>query len=277
MLTETQCVQLRAAFDCRAISSGVLSHAASSEIAAETALTLRQVEYFALQNSIVPARYERNLGTFGADGQCKLLASRILIVGLGGLGGHVAETTARLGYGHIVASDPDSFVENNLNRQLLATIGSLGRPKAELLIERLRSVNPAVEVSACGCAFEELSNQVFGECDLVFDCLDSIEARHRLAARCDAAGVALVHGAIAGWFGQVALRMPGGGLIEKLYGDGVQGMEGRLGNLPFTAALAANLMVARAVAFTLERGTGAQEDVLLFDLIENDWETVDLL
>ena len=275
MLSEAQCVQLRSAFNCRGISSGVLSHAAASEIAAETALTLRQVEYFALQNSIVPGRYERNLGTFGADGQCKLLASRILIVGLGGLGGHVAETTARLGYGHIVVVDPDSFVENNLNRQLLATIQSLGCPKAEVLVERIRSVNPAVEVSAFGCTFEELPSQVFAESDLVFDCLDSIKARRTLAARCDAAGVALVHGAIAGWFGQVALRMPGSTLIEKLYGDGTQGMEGRLGNLPFTAALAANLMVARAVSFSLERGTGGRKDILLFDLIENEWESVD--
>jgi len=276
MLSEAQCVQLRAAFASRGIASGLLTHAAALEIAEKTAFTLRQVEYFALQKSIIPGRYERNVGAIGADGQCKLLASRILILGLGGLGGHVAETTARLGYGHIVVADPDYFVETNLNRQLLATIGSLGRPKAELLIERLRDVNPGVEVTAYSCAFEDLTDEAFKECDLVFDCLDSIEARRRLAARCDAAGVALVHGAIAGWFGQAALRMPGSDLFEKLYGGGARGMEGKLGNLPFTAAVTANLMVARGLSFSLDRGTGAREDVLLFDLIENEWESVNL-
>ena len=86
----------------------------------------------------------------------------------------------------------------------------------------------------------------------------------------------LVHGAIAGWSGQVALCRPGAGLMEKLYGGQKRGLERRQGNLPFTAAVAANLMVARAVPVLLGEDLPDRDEVLFFDLRDNEWQTVEV-
>ncbi|MFO8113732.1 MAG: ThiF family adenylyltransferase [Desulfosalsimonadaceae bacterium] len=67
-----------------------------------------------------PSRYSANIPSFGQAGQQKLLRSRAVVVGLGGLGGFVLEQLARIGVGCIVAADHDSFEHVNLNRQLLS-------------------------------------------------------------------------------------------------------------------------------------------------------------
>jgi molybdopterin/thiamine biosynthesis adenylyltransferase len=255
----------------------MLTLAAQADLAARTGATQRDVQAAALRMGIVPACYARNLGTLGADGQARLLAARALIVGLGGLGGHVVETLARLGVGRIAGADDDAFAESDLNRQLLAETGSLGRPKADEAARRVSRVNPAVTFTACPCRFEQLGDDAFAGCQAVFDCLDSIPARLALAERCASAGVWLVHGAVAGWAGQVALCRPGDDTLARIYAGPKRGLEQRLGNLPFTVAVTANLMASRAMPLLLGRPADAlARQVLFFDLLDNDWQTVDL-
>lgn len=285
--------RLRAAFR----EGGIAKHLSCEQaagIAEATRLPLRMVEQFALAEGIIPERYDRNIGTLGADGQRRLLGSCAIVVGLGGLGGYVVETLARLGVGRIVAADPDTFAENNLNRQLLCDVENLGSSKVEQAALRVGRVNPGVEFIARATTFDQLDDELIAGCDIVFDCLDSIEARRRLAARLlvlpvrhslggggsspkgGSAGKVLVHGAIAGWSGQVGLFAPGSDLMEKIYAGPKRGIETRLGNLPFTAAVAANLMVAAAVPVLLGRGAADAPRLQLFDLLEGDWQTVEL-
>lgn len=87
-------------------------------------------------------RYQRNLGTLGLDGQRTLFSSRIVIVGLGGLGGYVLEQMTRAGVGHITGIDPDVFEPSNLNRQLLSDVNSLGVSKVERAKQRIQQVRP---------------------------------------------------------------------------------------------------------------------------------------
>jgi molybdopterin/thiamine biosynthesis adenylyltransferase len=244
-------------------------------VAAETGVPLRAVEAAALAEGIVPQRYARNIGTLGSDGQRTLLESCVVVVGLGGLGGHVVESLARLGVGRIVAVDSDAFDETNLNRQLIATTDNLGESKAEQARLRVARVNPAVQFVAHAARFESLGEELFRRCDLVLDCLDTMPARRTLAGRCAAAGAALVHGAIAGWCGQVGLCPPDSNMLERLFdGKGDHGAEAELGTPPFTAAVAANLMAAWAVRALL--GGPTQPKLVFFDLHEGDWETVQL-
>ncbi len=267
--------RLRAAFQ----EAGIAKHLSceqAARIAEGARAGLRTVEQFALAEGIIPERYNRNIGTLGLDGQRTLLGSCAIVVGLGGLGGYVVETLARLGVGSIVAADPDTFVENNLNRQLLCDVENLGSSKVEQAALRVGRVNPAVEFVACAAAFDQLDNDLIAGCDIVFDCLDSIEARRQLAARCSAAGKVLVHGAIAGWAGQVGVFAPGSNLMEKVYAGPKRGIESRLGNLPFTAAIAGNLMVAAAVPVLLGQAAPSTPHLQLFDLLEGDWQTVEL-
>jgi len=247
-----------------------------TQIAAETGLSLQQVEYFALEDGIVPERYARNVGTLGLDGQRKLLAGRVTVAGLGGLGGHVVETLTRLGVGQITGVDGDVFAESNLNRQLLSDMDNLGRSKAEQAGLRVGRINPAVEFTAHGTPLQLLADDVFRDSDLVFDCLDTIQARRMLAERCASANVVLVHGAIAGWCGQVGLCPPNSGMLDRVYAGKKRGVEQRLGNLPLTAAVAANLMVARAVPLLLGRPIPSRQQLQFFDLLEGDWEMIEL-
>lgn len=274
MLSEAQKRPLRDAL-ARAGAAGVLAGEGARRIAGELGLPLREVECFALEADLVPERYQRNIPSLGRDGQLALLRSCAVVVGLGGLGGHVVEHLARLGVGRLVGIDGDRFTESNLNRQLLSTSDTLGQPKADVARERVARVNPAVEFVAHAAAFESIADGVFVDCDVVLDCLDTIPARRALAGRCAAAGRPLVHGAIAGWCGQVAVCPPGGDVMAKLYAeDAVCGLEAEQGNLPFTAAFCAALMSARAAA--LLAGTPPRPTIVFFDLQMGDWQVVEM-
>jgi molybdopterin/thiamine biosynthesis adenylyltransferase len=186
------------------------------------------------------------------------------------------ECLARLGVGRILGIDGDSFVESNLNRQVLATGETLGEPKAEQARIRVAAVNPAVEFVAYGSSFQDLAPGALAGAGVVLDCLDNIPARRDLAALCAAAGLPLIHGAIGGWSGQVGLCPSGGDLIDKLYAGGKNGVEKRLGNLPFTAAVAAHIMAARAARLLISPDEPQTQRLLLFDLLGDDWQTIEL-
>ncbi len=268
--------QLRRYLQQEATDGQRLTLAAARRVAEEMELPLWRVERFALKQGVVPQRYERNLGTLGVEGQLRLLKSSACVVGLGGLGGHVLESAARLGIGRILGVDADSFAESNLNRQLLATTENLRTPKVEAAARRVARVNPAVRFSGRAATFQQLEEDELRTCSVVFDCLDSVEARLELAEKCADVDRTLIHGAIAGWSGQVAVCRPGSRTLRRLYGEGKRGIEQRLGNLTFTAGTAANLMVARAVSLLLGRTSETPEEVLFFDLLDGEWRTVAL-
>jgi molybdopterin/thiamine biosynthesis adenylyltransferase len=277
MLTDAERNILAPAFDqALPAGAGSITGAEVRAIAARTHLPLRAVECFALGRGIVPERYDRNIPAISVDQQARLLASGAAVVGLGGLGGHVIECLARLGVGRILGVDGDSFVESNLNRQVLATGETLGESKAEQARIRVSAVNPAVEFVAYVSSFQDLAPGALGGAGVVLDCLDSIPARRDLAALCAAAGLPLIHGAIGGWSGQVGLCPPGGDLIDKLYAGEKTGVEKRLGNLPFTAAVAGHVMAARAARLLINPDEPQAQRLLLFDLLGDDWQTIDL-
>ena len=174
-------------------------------ISAETGICLKKVQWFAIKKGFVPRRYLRNLGTFFSAGQLKLLESTVVLVGLGGLGGQLLEQLGRAGVGRIVAVEHDVVDQTNLNRQLLSNQANIGKQKVDEAKKRLEKINEAVEFTGFQCCFEKLPEDVWEKADLVFDCLDNIDARLVLAQRCSASTCPLVHGAIAGWYGQVGV------------------------------------------------------------------------
>jgi molybdopterin-synthase adenylyltransferase len=237
--------------------------------AAATGESLRAVELAALDRGQVPARYLRSLGAFTIGGQRRLLTRQVLVVGLGGLGGYVVELLARAGVGVIHGCDPDFISEDNLNRQLLATVDTLSQPKTEAARQRIQQVNPAVEFVPHPGRFQD---QPWPEgLALVFDCLDSIPARLALEEQCAASDLTLIHGAIAGWCGQVAVARPNSGLLAGVYRGQTRGIEAEWGNPPFTPAVAAALMAARGVAVLLERAEVNRAMLRFFDLLVDDW------
>ncbi|HSW35842.1 MAG TPA: ThiF family adenylyltransferase [Candidatus Limnocylindrales bacterium] len=216
-------------------------------------LARRAIEIAALEADIIPERYQRNLGTIGTAGQIRLLHACVGVLGAGGLGGLVLELLARMGVGRLVVVDGDFFSDSNLNRQLLATERTVQESKTETALRRINEINGSVEVKAFSCR-GELSNlaKMFSGCDLVIDCLDNLSSRFDLEETCRQLGIIMVHGAIAGMLGQLAVIRPDRPLLSFIYGplteNGAQrGVEILLGNPASTPAMLASWQVNEAV------------------------------
>lgn len=240
------------------------------EAARQAGRPLREIELQALDKGLLPERYLRNLGLFGWEGQRRLLERCVAVVGCGGLGGHVIEGLARSGVGRLIVVDGDRFVPHNLNRQILGTLGGLGRLKAEVAAERVAEVNPAVEVvvRAVTATAENLSDLLAGA-DVVVDALDTPRDRLVLQTAAAQLGLPLVHGAIAGFIGQVSTVFPGDWTLSLLYGGGrvpAHGAEFFLGTPAPTPALVAAFQVAEVLKILLGRGELLRRRLLLVDL-----------
>ncbi len=144
------------------------------------------------------ARTEILIGVEGLD---RLRAANVLVAGLGGVGGYAAEALGRAGIGRLTLLDHDVVSPSNLNRQLLALHSTLGRPKVEIMAERLRDIDPGLELTLVGeflrpDAAETLVTSV--RYDYVADCIDSIACKAALVAACHRHGVPVISALGAG-------------------------------------------------------------------------------
>ncbi|MEE4111220.1 MAG: ThiF family adenylyltransferase, partial [Desulfobacteraceae bacterium] len=184
---------------CRAIAATEVMR-----LADETGVTGRTVELAALRQHILPDRYLRNMKTLCEADQIKLLESTVCIVGLGGLGGTVTETLARMGIGRFCLVDGDVFEAHNLNRQLLSSVDRIGMPKVDAAVMHVKRINSGIElVPAPTFLTPENAHSLLGSCDLVVDCLDNIHSRFTLEAAAKRAGIPMVSAAVAGISGHV--------------------------------------------------------------------------
>lgn len=167
------------------------------------------------------SRYARQivLPEVGVAGQTALCDSRVLIVGLGGLGCPAARYLAGAGIGMLLLADRDRVERSNLPRQTLYTEADVGRLKVDAAIAHLAAIDGSVALQ--GVSTAEAMLAAVREMDVVLDCTDNFEARFALNAACVAAKVPLVSGAAIRWEGQVAafdLRR-GGPCYGCLYPD----------------------------------------------------------
>ncbi len=214
-------------------------------------------------------RYLRNHDALSEADQATLAIDRVLVVGCGGLGGMVIECLARIGVGHLRVVDGDLFEASNLNRQILCSTMNLNRPKTLAAKQRVMAVNPLVEVDAVQANLTvENATSLLADCDVAVDCLDNIPARLVLQEAAKNAGLPLVHGAVAGWCGQVCVIRPGEDLLSILYGETLeeQGEEVSAGTLSFTAAAVGALQAAEVVKLLLGR-PGLSGELLVLDLM----------
>ncbi len=239
--------------------------------------SVAQVEGAVLSRGLLPARYQRNRETVSLANQLRLFRSCVAVVGAGGLGGYVIEELARLGVGRLVVVDPDLFEEHNLNRQLLSSPCALGRPKADVAAERIREINPAVTVVPLRRTFQAADAGVLlDNVDAAVDGLDSVGCRLELARACRELGVPLVHGAIAGWYGQIATQLPGDDISRHIYGEWAEdrGIEKALGNPAFTPAVVASLQAAEVCKILLAEGRPLSRRILFVNLLSMEFDEI---
>ena len=137
----------------------------------------------------------------GAAGLARLRAARVLVAGLGGVGGYAAEALGRAGIGRLTLLDHDVVSPSNLNRQLLALHSTLGRPKVELMAERLRDIDPTLELTPLGQFLQPEAAETLltaAPYDYVADCIDSIACKAALVASCQHRGVPVISALGAG-------------------------------------------------------------------------------
>ena len=241
------------------------------ELAAANDCPIREAELAALEIGVVPWRYLRNLGTVGLKGQARLLRATVAVVGLGGLGGYVAEALARMGVGRLVLIDGDLFEEHNLNRQVLSAETNLGTDKVQAARQRVAEINGAVEVIGHAVTLtRENLPRLLGEADVVVDALDRLPIRLTLQEGAQALGIPMVHGSIAGFLGQVMTIFPGDPGLRSLYGDAdelpEQGLEAQLGTPAATPMAVAAWEAQEVVKVLLDHGELLRNRLLVMDM-----------
>ena len=220
-------------------------------------------------------RYARNIPAL-TKSECEALRQkRILVVGCGGLGGHIIDQLARIGVGFLRVVDGDVFEASNLNRQLLSSVPLLGISKAKAAADHIARVNPDVAAEAVEeFLTKDNAAALIAGCDVVMDALDNIESRKLLSAACEQANIPYIYGAIQGWVAQAAISMPGDKLIDKLYPEEIEINDKSV--LSFTPALCASMQTALCVKWLLGRSveTGT---IYYFDLLNQEFETIPMV
>ena len=197
----------------------VIKEQQAINIAFENEVDLYDIYSIALKKGILPYRYIRNLESITIDEQLKLLGSRVSVIGAGGLGGQAIILLARLGIGNLTVVDHDEFDESNLNRQALCSIDVIGKSKAETAKETVAKINPAVNVTAFHTRLDyQNADTILTGSEVIVDALDNVSDRLTLDNWAKKMEIPLVHGAVAGFEGQIMTIFPEDAGMENVYG-----------------------------------------------------------
>lgn len=136
----------------------------------------------------------------GESGLDKLRHSRVAVFGVGGVGGYVVEALVRSGIGELTIVDKDEVAESNINRQIIATMGTIGQKKVDVMEQRILDINPGCIVHKYACFYlPETADQFdFAEYDYVVDAVDTVTAKIEIILRAEAANVPVISSMGAG-------------------------------------------------------------------------------
>ena len=231
-------------------------------------------------------RYARHLilDEVGEEGQEKLLQSRVLVVGAGGLGSPMLLYLAAAGVGTIGIIDNDRVDLTNLQRQILFGTADVGRPKVDAAGERLAAVNPEVRIErvAARVGPHELG-PLAAAADIVLDCSDNFATRHAVNRACVAAKRPLVSGAAIRFDGQIAVfdaREGTAPCYHCLFGEGSDFEETRCAVMGVFAPLVGIVgatQAAEALKLIAPAGRSLAGRLLLVDALTMEWREVRVL
>jgi molybdopterin/thiamine biosynthesis adenylyltransferase len=165
-------------------------------------------------------RYSRQLllPELGEAGQLRLGRALAVVVGCGGLGGPAALFLAAAGVGRMRLADPDRVELDNLHRQVAFRSADIGRPKAEVLAEELRRLNPLVSSEPVVAEVGDGSvDRILDSADLVLECSDDLATKFLVNELCVRQGTALVVGGAIGFSGQLVVVAPGAACYHCLF------------------------------------------------------------
>jgi len=212
----------------------------------------------------------------GEAGQERLLASSVLICGVGGLGAPVALYLTAMGVGRLGLVDGDQVAWSNLNRQLLYTPADVGRAKVQAAAERLRQLNPELKIETHQMNLtEENAAQLVSGYDIAADCLDNFAGRFILNDACLAMGVPFVHAGVRALSGQTMTVLPGRGpCLRCLLPGGHSDDKGPWGPgiIGATAGVLGSLQAQQIYKYLA--GLAVDEGLLVYDGGCGEWQRI---
>lgn len=139
-------------------------------------------------------QFQRTRQLLGSEEVDRLQEASVLLFGIGGVGGFTCEALARAGVGRIHIVDKDVVDITNINRQIIATHDTVGRPKVDVMKERLLSINPDIQVEATECFYlpDRAAEFDFGAYDYVIDAIDNVSAKLSIICEAKAAGTPVI-------------------------------------------------------------------------------------
>lgn len=138
--------------------------------------------------------FVRTRAMFGDAGMERLYGASVAVFGIGGVGGHAAEALARAGIGRLDLYDNDVVSVSNINRQLVATLDTVGQYKTDVMKARIAQIHPEAEVNTYHCFYlpENADQYDLSRYDYVVDAIDTVAAKIELVVRSQAAGVPII-------------------------------------------------------------------------------------
>lgn len=226
-----------------------------------------------------PEPFIRNRGSLTHEQQLILQESHVAVIGCGGLGGYVIEELVRIGVGHLTVYDPDVFSRTNCNRQLGATLETIGKNKAKIAARDGLNIHGRCNIIPMAMDFRDGHQGIADTAQVLVDCLDDIQARRDLAALGNNRKIPLVHGAVNGWYGQVGVQPAGGDLISRLFPQQEKQTRSTpaVPVLSFTAATVASLQAAATVKLLLSLDSPLYNNWMSVDLLHCEFEVVNKL
>jgi molybdopterin/thiamine biosynthesis adenylyltransferase len=225
-------------------------------------------------------RYARHLllDDIGVTGQRRILQSRALIIGAGGLGSPVAMYLTCSGVGHLTIVDDDTVDLTNLQRQIMHRTASLGQSKVQSAQTMLAALNPAVQVQALQTRADiQMLPTLVAQADVVLDCCDNFQTRQAINAACVQHRVPLVSGAAIGMDGQIAVydpRDPDAPCYACVFAPGAPPEEARCATMGVLAPLVGvigAMQAVEALKLLAQTGTSLSGFLMMLDARSLEW------
>lgn len=225
------------------------------------------------------SRYSRHLllDGFGEEGQARLSRARVLIIGAGGLGSPVALYLAAAGVGTLAIADGDEVSLSNLQRQVIHSTDDLGRAKVESAAEKMRRINPDVQVLPIAHFITDAEvDALVRNYDFIIEATDNFASRYRIADACAREGKPYCIGGVSHYAGQLMTCLPGTATYRDLFPDMPEQAEQPLPVLGPAVGILGSMMATEVIKYLVGIDSLLTNRLLTFDALTMEFTTFHL-